>query len=370
MSRRESRKGIFTSLLLAVLVLAAATAANAQNALKGKDESAAASKTTTGYATHKPIVGGACPGCPWGAMAEVVRAAMKPYGWDIQICYYCAGSAREARLVSKAAMATPPDKPSPDDMPTPKGPIDFGITGTEYLRWAYDGTNDFAKDPGTASKQLRAVAKIQEPTYFIIAVRADTGIKNLSEIVEKKMPVHMVARMGIGGITTPVVMDYFGISEEAVKSFGGTWATGFDRKSDANVFVGFGSLTNAPEYRVWYDASQKYDLKYLELPADLKAKLMKQFGYTEGVLPYNAFRGVDRPVPTLVRDGTVIYGRTDMPDEFAYDLAKAMDEHQELLQYGNSSMNWSYNYHNVWQALGVPLHPGAIRYYKEKGYMK
>ena len=77
-----------------------------------------------------------------------------------------------------------------------------------------------------------------------------------------------------------------------------------------------------------------------------------------------------KPFPTVIRDGTVIYGRDDMPDDFAYTLAKAMDEHQDLLQFANSSMNWSYNWRTVWKALDVPLHPGAARYYKEVGYMK
>ena len=45
-----------------------------------------------------------------------------------------------------------------------------------------------------------------------------------------------------------------------------------------------------------------------------------------------------------------------------------MDEHQELLVW--THMNWSYNWRTVWKALDVPLHPGAARYYKERGYMK
>ena len=325
---------------------------------------------TTGYDLKKPVVGAACPTCPWGGMAIIVKEALKPYGWDVQICYYCAGGPREARLVSKAAMATPPENPSPNDLPTPKGPIDFGVTGTEFLQWAYMGTNDFAKDPGTPQKQLRVIARIQEPTYYIVAVRADSGITNLSQIVEKKLPVKMIARTGIGGLTTPTVLEYYGITDEKIKSFGGTFATGYNRDNEANVFLGFGSLTNAPEYAVWYQATQKYDLKYLELAPDLKQKLMREFNYKEGTLPVGSFRGVDKPIPTLVRDGTVIYGRTDMPDEFAYTLAKAMDEHQELLQWPNASMNWSYNWRTVWKALDVPLHPGAAKYYKEVGYMK
>ena len=134
------------------------------------------------------------------------------------------------------------------------------------------------------------------------------------------------------------------------------------------MIIGFGSMVNAPEYRLWYEASQQHDLKYLELAPDLRAKLAKDLYLEQQNIPPGLFRGVDRAIPTVVRTGTVIYGRTDMPDEFAYTLAKAMDEHQDLLQW--THMNFSYNWRTVWKAFDVPLHPGAARYYKERGYMK
>ena len=59
-----------------------------------------------------------------------------------------------------------------------------------------------------------------------------------------------------------------------------------------------------------------------------------------------------------------------MPDDFAYTLAKALDEHQDLFQWANSGMNFSYNWRTVWKAFDVPLHPGAAKYYRERGYMK
>ena len=57
-----------------------------------------------------------------------------------------------------------------------------------------------------------------------------------------------------------------------------------------------------------------------------------------------------------------------MPDDFAYLVARALDEHQDLLQW--SHLNFSYNIHTVWKALDAPLHPGAAKYYRERGYMK
>jgi hypothetical protein len=45
-----------------------------------------------------------------------------------------------------------------------------------------------------------------------------------------------------------------------------------------------------------------------------------------------------------------------------------MDEQQQLLQWRH--LYFSYNVHTVWNGYEVPLHPGAARYYTEKGYMK
>ena len=364
MRRTRFTRAVTELLMVAALLAVVPAIAAAQGAAK------ADVRKTTGFDIKKPVVGAACPGCPWGSMAEVVREAIKPYGWDIQICYYCAGSAREVRLVMKQAMATPPENPGPNDLPTPKGPIDFGIAGLEFVKWAYDGIHDFARDPGKPDKDLRLIANIQEINYYFVAVKADSGIGNLSEIVEKKLPVKMVVRMGIGGDFTPAVMQYYGITADKIKSFGGTFDTGYDRVRDSDVFVGFGSLVNAPEYNVWYQASQKYDLKFLELAPGLREKLKKEFFVQDGTIPYNALRGVDRRIPTVIRNGTLIYGKSSMPDEFAYTMAKAIDEHQELLGMANSSMNWAYNWRQVWKALDIPLHPGAAKYYKEVGYMK
>jgi TRAP transporter TAXI family solute receptor len=322
---------------------------------------------STGYAAKRPVFGGACPTCPWGAMADIVKAALKPHGWDVQVCYYCAGGPREARLVSAKAMATPPQNPTAAALPTPQGPIDFGATSVELLQYAYVGIHDFARDPEGPRTQLRLVATIQTPNYFMVAVNVKSRIDDLRQIAERKMPVKLVARGGAAEPINAAVLEHYGLSEEKIKAFGGTAAGGYTKGSDVDVIIGWGALTNAPEYALWYEATQEHTFKYLELPADLRARLAKAFYLQAHDAPI-LLRGVDRRIPTIVRDGTAVYGRTDMPDDFAYTLAKALDEQQELFHW--SHMPFSYNPKTVWKAWDVPLHPGAARYYKERGYMK
>ena len=63
-----------------------------------------------------------------------------------------------------------------------------------------------------------------------------------------------------------------------------------------------------------------------------------------------------------------MFGRQDLPDDFAYDVARALDENQSRLKYLNRP--YFYDLRTVWKGIGgLPLHPGAERYYRERAYL-
>jgi uncharacterized protein len=321
-------------------------------------------------ASKKPVFGGACKLCPWGAMAEVVQEAMKPYGYDVQICYNC-NAADAPRIVSEAR-TPPPYKPDPSvpEILAPRnvpglGAIDFGAVAIQFLRNAYEGKGPYAKDKPRTN--LRVIANIQDPSYVLVAAKAETGITDLAQIRQQRWPVRILTA-GIGGDSTRILA-HFGLSRESIEAAGGhVGNTAEDREKFDVVIGGGGGMSTAPEWRIWTEISQKFDLRFIQLPDDLLATLAKEGEQQRGTIPVGLYRGVDKPIPTVVRTGTVVYGRADMPDDFAYAVAKAMDEQQQLLQWKH--MNFSYNVHTVWNGYGVPLHPGAARYYKEVGYLK
>jgi TRAP transporter TAXI family solute receptor len=320
-----------------------------------------------GIPGKRPVFGASCPTCPWGAMGDAVKAAMQPSGYDVQICYSCGGPARSVRLVADGLNATPPANPTPDARPTPAGKLDFGATGAELLQYAYLGIHDFAQDKEGPRKQLRLIAKIQTPTYYMIAVDPKSGITDLRQIAEKKLPVKLVARGGITEAINVALLNYYGLSDEKIKAFGGTTSGSYTRGSEVDVVIGWAALLNAPEYAVWYDAPQQHDFTYLEMPGDLRATLVKAFYLQEHAAPQGLLRGVVRPISTVARNGTVVYGRADMPDDFAYTVARTLDEHKEVFQW--SIMPFSYDAQSVWKLGDVPLHPGAAKYYRERGYL-
>jgi uncharacterized protein len=324
----------------------------------------------SGIKEKKPVFGGACRLCPWGAMAEVVQAAMKPYGYDVQICYNC-NAADAPRIVSEARLP-PPYRPDPavPEILAPRntpglGPVDFGAVAIQFLRDAYRGKGVYAKEKPRTN--LRLLANIQDPSYVLVAAKVETGITDLSQIRQKRWPVRILTA-GIGGDSS-LVLAHFGLSKQSIEAAGGHVGNSPDDREHFDVAIGGGGgMTTAPEWRIWTEISQKFDLHFIQLPEDLLSELAREGEQERGVIPAGLYRGMDRPIATVVRTGTVIYGRNDMPDDFAYTVARAMDEQQQLLQWRH--LNFSYNVHTVWNGFEVPLHPGAARYYKEKGYMK
>jgi hypothetical protein len=329
-----------------------------------------------GISVNRPVLAAACKICPWGALADIVAQAMKPYGYDLQVCYNCsrlqapqlvASAGRPEPVQDEWARALPAigrDQLPIQIPPPPDAPIDFGVTSAQFLYDAYHGDAPYKN----TSTNLRLLVNIQSPDYLIVAVRSSLGITDLGQIRKKKWPLRIL--LGIDDGAAAAILRYYGLTEKEIESAGGHIGNGSvpAQRENFDVIIAGGNLGNAPEYNIWYEVSQKDDLTYLRLPDSLLDQLAKDFNMERGTIPDGLLRGINHPVPTVVRTGTAIFGRADTPDSFAYAVAKAMDVHQDLLQW--SSLRFSYNIHTVWKAYDVPLHPSAARYYRQVGYMK
>jgi hypothetical protein len=334
-------------------------------------QQAAGGTLRTGIDVKRPVFGGACMLCPWGALGEVVRQAMQPYGYDVQICYNC--NAAPSPLIVADGREPPPYRPDPvvPEVLAPRnrpglGPVDFGATAVQFMVGAYRGTGPYAQEKPRTN--LRLIANIQSPYYLVVAARAETGITDLSQIRAQRWPVKVLAG-GSGGGQADVILSHFGLPRDSILAAGGRIsATRADRDDFDVIIYACQGLTSAPEFAVWTDVSQRFELNYIQLPDELLARLAADDWYDPGLIPVGLLPGIEHPIRTVVRTGTVVYTRADVPESFAYDVAKAVDEQQHLLQW--SQLNFSYNPHHVWKALEVPLHPGAARYYRERGYLK
>ena len=324
--------------------------------------------TQYGVAAKRPVLQAACNYCPWGALGDMVKKAMSSYGYEVAICYACSGE-DGARIVSRRL--TPPEVSdrqfAEGTLLQPMAPIDFGVTNSENVRRAYEGKEGYQKDGPMTN--LRSIARIESPAYLMIAATRSSGIVDLRQIAEKKMPVRLMSGVAGGLGNIDVVLKYYGFSRQDVVAWGGKVLNGnaLLRNPNFDVMVGVGVLANYPEGGMWYEMTQKKDLVFFAIPEDLRQKLARENGAEMVELPFRYMQGVgDTPLPTVGFSGTAVYGRDDLPDDFVYTVAKALDEKRNLIRWTNQP--FSYDPNTVANGGGVPLHPGAARYYRERGF--
>lgn len=326
----------------------------------------------TGFDLKRPVMASACPhACPWGELGEFVQAAMKPAGYEVILCRNC-NREKGAPIVSRRGI--PPALDAGDlrvgTTQRVNGPVDFGVTESGMLSMAYEGKGMYAGQAPLPN--LRLIAKLEDPTYLLVAVRKDLGVTDLAQIRERKLPVRILADFQPS--TTPV-LDYYGLSREAVASWGGSFGNALeaaDRQQENAPFdvvvSSLASPANNPESSFWTRLSQLYDLRFLDLPEPLLARMAKEVPMERAVARWGLLRGVDRPIPTVARSGETVFARADLSDADAYAIAKAIDRSRLELRW--LVRPYSYDTGTVWKNGPVPLHPGAARYYREMGYMK
>jgi hypothetical protein len=321
----------------------------------------------TGFDVKRPVMAAACPnGCPWGELGDFVQGAMKPMGYDVILCRNC-NRAEGPRIVGDHAR--PPQLTALDlyigVTTRVDAPVDFGVTESGILASAYEGTGPYAAHG--PYKNLRLIAKIEDPTYLLVAVKKDSGITDLAQIKERKLAVKILSV----GAAAGDVLAYYGLTREAVTALGGSMgaAMGASASTPFDVVISdLGSPAGNPESAFWTTLSQKYDLRFLELPEPLLEKLAKLPGEERVSVKWGLLRGVDRIIPTVARSGEAVFARDDTPNAAAYALAKAIDRRRGDLKW--YIRPYSYDSRTVSENLGVPLHPGAARYYREMGYIK
>lgn len=330
-----------------------------------RPEQPAKSAVSATIAAKKPVFAGACKACPWGILAKVTADALSFYGYQTTICWVCWSSFGPREMADKTKPVTPPGaldnpqyvEPPPDAVP------DISATSESNLIDAWNGTGPYARD-GKPRRNYRVIAVIRTSTYMLAAASKKSGITNLRQIKDRVGPTWIVGN-------NRIIFDYYGIKVGDLKARGGGIMpsnASREKRASADVFIGTGLLANTPEQRSWYEASQLNDLVFLDFEEALISRLAQEPGYQRATVPLALFRGVTRPIPTVMRPNHFIYVRDEAPDSFAYDVARALDEHRDLFQVQLEP--WYYDPQTVAASKVIPMHPGALKYYRERGYVK
>ncbi len=239
-----------------------------------------------------------------------------------------------------------------------KGEIAFALGDSVQLAW--EG-NQEAGFPGKLDK-LRGIAAIYT-NYIQIVASQESGIKTLEDLKGHSLSVGAPksgTELNARAIFEAAGMSYDDLGKIEYLPFGDSVELIKNRQLDATLqSAGLGVASIR-------DLATSLPINVVAVPADVVAKIGAP--YVAVTIPANTYEGQAEDVPTA-GVGNMLITSADVSEETAYQMTKALFENLDRLVAAHAAAK-AITLEKALDGLPVPLHPGAERYYKEKGLIK
>ncbi len=229
-------------------------------------------------------------------------------------------------------------------------------------------TLDFAFNAKEAFKEkltgMNAVAVLY-PEVVQVVVRGDGPAKSFKDLKGMKVGV------GAPGSGTEAnfrqLLDVYGMAKEDVNAQYLSFSESAEQFKDKHIdaFIVTAGIPNA----AIMDISTQNEVRILDIPADVVSKLSEKYPFLSAVkVPANTYKSQAADASTVAVNAVLIAG-TELKEDVVYNLTKALFESQEELAAGHAKGK-ELNVESAVKGVSIPFHPGAVKYYKEKGAMK
>ncbi len=242
------------------------------------------------------------------------------------------------------------------------GELEFGVAQSDWQFHAYNGTSKF-KDQGKFSK-LRAVFSVHaEPVTIIASDRS--GIKNITDLKGTRMNIGN-AGSGTRG-TWEVIEEALGWKRSDLKlaaemKSAETGQAVCDGKIDAYFW-----LVGHPS-ALTQESLASCDAHLVNATGSAIDKLVADNPYYRvATIPAGMYNN-DKDVMTFGVGATFV-SSSDVPDKVVYTVVKAVFDNFDAFKKLHPAFANLTEKQMITDSLSAPLHDGAVKYYKERGWM-
>ncbi|WP_136253281.1 TAXI family TRAP transporter solute-binding subunit [Onishia niordana] len=243
------------------------------------------------------------------------------------------------------------------------GELDMGVAQSDVQYQAYNGTGNF---DGDAYPELRAVFRVHGEPLTLLA-RADSGIETLDDLEGKRVNI---GNPGSGQRNTmEEVMNAKGWTEDTFSlasqlDAAEQAAALADNNIDAMVYV-----VGHPNGSI-QEATTTVDSKLIPLDGSAIEGLVEEYPYySQVVIPGGLYKGNDEDVTTFGVAATFVT-KASVDEDIIYQSVKAVFDNFDRFKRLHPAFANLKEEEMVTQGLSAPLHPGAARYYRERGWIE
>jgi hypothetical protein len=245
--------------------------------------------------------------------------------------------------------------------------MDMGFVGPEIMFQSWYGKGAWEGKPDRSHRVLWVYMLGVEH----IVVLADSPVKTLSDLKGKRIGCPEIG--SAGAMITEQIVEVMGWNpRKDVTLRPHKASTGFELLVDKVIDAV--SYMAGPPSSLIVSLSTTHAYRLIEIPAEIGDRINKKY-YVPGVwVPYTIPKGT-YPKQTVdyitITPAYCLVAREDVPEEVIYELTKIFWEHQSEATANYVHCGYSKpEQFKLIQGEFVPFHPGALKYYREKGWMK
>jgi TRAP transporter TAXI family solute receptor len=190
---------------------------------------------------------------------------------------------------------------------------------------------------------------------------ADSGVKTPADLKGKAITTQQKGNTG-EQMTREVLKVYGFDYKEMSKVNHGSYTDSVSQLKDGHAQV-FGLITTVPASAVM-DLAAARDIRVLEVPDDKLKELQKiNAGYDKRTIKAGSYPKQDKDVQTI-GTWTHLIASCKLPEDAVYKITKALAENIPTLGAVVAAVK-EISVKDMAIDIGVPYHPGALKYYKE-----
>jgi TRAP transporter TAXI family solute receptor len=283
-------------------------------------------------------------------------AGSGPYVWGGKIAKHINTNQDAVRISSQATAGM-----NENAELVSSGQIEIGMQDSARMADVYEGKGPFKGHP---QSRVRVLFTVMVAPYHLVT-REAAGINTMYDLVGKKMNIGLPAQTT--RFFNEALLKAANMKLSDIKVFEMATGQAFTALQDG-VIDASGNLFSLGHGRL-LELAANIKVRLVSIPDDVLNRFMNEVGgLTKFVIPANTYKGQSSPITTF-GGCVVLFARDDLPNDLVYTVTKAFWDNLPELNKDRSFKDLTKEQAFI-KNIGVPYHPGALKYLREAGIVK
>lgn len=239
-----------------------------------------------------------------------------------------------------------------------KGEAELGIVQNDVMDYAFNGIASFE---GEKLSNFSVIATLY-PEVVQIAATTESGIKTIEDLKGKRVSVGD-AGSGVE-FNSQQILEIYGLTFDDIKKSNLSFKESGDGLQNGTLDACF--ITAGVPNAALQELAMSRELVLIPIDQEHADTLIEKYGYyTQTIIPKDTYKDVTEDISAVSIKATLAVNKK-VSDDVAYNITKALFENLDELGSAHAKGK-EISLEEAVKGISVDIHPGALKYYKEKG---